>query len=77
MASRELKIDPKASKQEVTIAVGAAQAEPAETVNTEEIAARSYELWQQRGCPLGSPEVDWFHAEDELRDRHSRTRSAA
>ena len=23
----------------------------------------AFELWQQRGCPLGSPEVDWCAAE--------------
>jgi Protein of unknown function (DUF2934) len=24
----------------------------------------AYALWEQRGKPLGSPEVDWFRAED-------------
>lgn len=28
----------------------------------------AYELWQRRGCPLGSPEIDWFAAEDSLPD---------
>ena len=23
----------------------------------------AYKFWVQRGCPLGSPEVDWFAAE--------------
>ena len=23
----------------------------------------AYKLWEQRGCRLGSPEVDWFAAE--------------
>jgi hypothetical protein len=42
-----------------------------DTIAVEEagIAARAYELWQQRGCPIGSPEVDWFQAEDELKTR--------
>jgi hypothetical protein len=22
----------------------------------------AYELWESRGCPLGSPEVDWYAA---------------
>jgi len=30
------------------------------------VTARAYELWQERGCPIGSPEVDWFQAEQEL-----------
>lgn len=30
------------------------------------IAARAYDLWQQRGKPEGSPEIDWRQAEQEL-----------
>jgi anti-anti-sigma factor len=30
------------------------------------IAVRAYELWQSRGCPVGSPDVDWFQAEELL-----------
>ena len=26
----------------------------------------AYELWQQRGCPLGAPQEDWLRAEREL-----------
>jgi hypothetical protein len=33
----------------------------------EEIARLAYRLWEQRGRPFGSPEEDWFRAEDELR----------
>jgi hypothetical protein len=33
---------------------------------TGSVAARAYELWQLRGCPEGSPEVDWYEAEREL-----------
>jgi hypothetical protein len=33
----------------------------------EEIAARAYQRWCQRGCPEGSPNVDWHAAEEELR----------
>lgn len=32
------------------------------------IARRAYELWQERGRPLGSPEVDWFQAVREFRE---------
>ena len=27
----------------------------------------AYEFWEQRGRPLGSPEEDWFRAEQVLR----------
>ena len=32
----------------------------------EQIAVLAYDLWQQRGCPEGCPEEDWFRAEQEL-----------
>ena len=35
----------------------------------EDIAALAYAQWQTRGCPVGSPEEDWFHAAHELRAR--------
>lgn len=36
-----------------------------------DIAALAYEHWLARGCPLGSPQEDWFHAAEELRFRAS------
>ena len=36
----------------------------------DQIAARAHELWQARGCPEGSPEVDWFRAAAELRSQN-------
>ena len=32
----------------------------------DEIAVRAYHLWEQRGCPIGSPEEDWSRAENEI-----------
>jgi hypothetical protein len=32
----------------------------------QQIALRAYEYWQERGCPLGTSETDWFRAEQEL-----------
>jgi transcriptional regulator with XRE-family HTH domain len=32
----------------------------------EEVAERAYLLWQQRGCPDGNAEEDWFQAERQL-----------
>ena len=34
--------------------------------SADEISARAYQRWHQRGCPDGSPEVDWREAEEEL-----------
>jgi Protein of unknown function (DUF2934) len=45
----------------------------------EEIAARAYQCWQERGCPHGTPEEDWQRAKEELlreRSRPGRTRTA-
>jgi len=40
---------------------GAAGATP------DDIAVRAYQCWHERGCPEGSPEVDWHRAEQELK----------
>lgn len=32
----------------------------------ETIAVRAFQLWVSRGCPIGSPELDWERAEQEL-----------
>ena len=32
----------------------------------EQIEMRAYRLWEQRGGPTGSPDDDWFRAEEEL-----------
>jgi len=48
---------------------------PAESVATppthEQIAALAKILWAERGCPEGSPEVDWFQAEQQLRKQRA------
>ena len=42
-------------------------------LSSREVEDLAYELWQQRGCPEGSPEEDWFAAEQTLRKRKSET----
>ncbi|MGA8027956.1 MAG: DUF2934 domain-containing protein [Bryobacteraceae bacterium] len=37
----------------------------------ERIRLLAYTLWQERGCPKGTPEIDWFRAESELREADS------
>lgn len=32
----------------------------------DEISQLAYRLWQERGAPIGSPDVDWARAEEEL-----------
>jgi hypothetical protein len=32
----------------------------------EQISRIAYRLWQERGCPEGSPEIDWLRAEAEF-----------
>jgi hypothetical protein len=39
------------------------------TFGHKEIAALAQQLWTARGCPEGSPEVDWHEAVKELRLR--------
>lgn len=40
-------------------------------VGREEIARLAYQLWEERGCPVGSPELDWERAEKALRQQAS------
>lgn len=35
-------------------------------IDSSEIHQRAYARWQERGCPGGSPDHDWFEAEQEL-----------
>ena len=37
-------------------------------MNNHKVERLAYWLWQQRGMPLGSPEQDWFLAEELLKD---------
>ena len=37
----------------------------------EERALRAHRLWEERGCPIGSPEEDWFRAEEEIRSEQA------
>ena len=35
-------------------------------IRREDVERLAYELWQKRGCPMGSPEDDWQRATDML-----------
>jgi len=43
----------------------------------EAIEALAHQYWMQRGCPDGSPEVDWLGAEEELQNRMGPMAQAA
>ena len=36
----------------------------ATNLTEEQVAAIARDLWRSRGCPEGSPEQDWFEAEE-------------
>jgi hypothetical protein len=36
------------------------------------IARLAYLYWLERGCPVGSPEQDWFQAEQDLKNGQTR-----
>jgi hypothetical protein len=43
----------------------------------ETIKNLAYELWFARGCPIGSPEVDWYPAEEQLKRSAALAQAAA
>jgi len=47
----------------------------AQEPDTSSIAVLAYQLWQARGCPEGSPEVDWLRAEEKLSNRSAQPES--
>jgi hypothetical protein len=64
MASRALNLDP----TRATVSTPDRSAGPA--ITHVEIAGRAYELWVERGRPIGSEQEDWFKAEKELKTRY-------
>lgn len=42
------------------------QPEQSQTNRHDEIELRAYQLWQERGSPIGTPEEDWLRAEEEI-----------
>ncbi|MGC4053367.1 MAG: DUF2934 domain-containing protein [Paludibaculum sp.] len=50
---------------------------PSRSCSHDEIAALAYQLWNDRGCPIGSPEEDWSRAEGWLRSKEQLKSQAA
>jgi hypothetical protein len=42
----------------------------------EQVAKLAYVLWQERGCPDGSPEDDWYRAEEQLQNQTAEKKPA-
>ena len=42
-----------------------------------DITELAYQLWNDRGCPMGSPDEDWFRAESELKGSNTPTAAAS
>jgi hypothetical protein len=49
-----------------SIAYLAGALESPSALTAREIEERAYQSWIERGCPMGSPEEDWYRAEREL-----------
>ena len=50
------------------VVVGSPQVQPASgRPEAEEVARLAHQYWLERGSPIGTPEEDWFRAEEELR----------
>jgi hypothetical protein len=76
MSSPRLAI-PESSQQQSELQAGTEQPPQLQAINNiqqQAVANLAYELWQQRGCPEGSPEEDWNRAEQTL--QATRTQSA-
>jgi hypothetical protein len=61
----------KAQDKKLTVSAGS---DPS-GIDTEAIARLAHSYWEARGCAGGSPEEDWFRAEQELSSRMSRAAS--
>jgi Protein of unknown function (DUF2934) len=81
--SATMTVKPGAAQRESTsdmskpaVTAGASQSHVSEASPQEDIARLAYALWQQRGCPNGSAEFDWFAAEEKLRETVERRNSS-
>lgn len=37
-------------------------------VSSRDVSALAHQMWEERGCPEGTPELDWFRAMNQLRN---------
>jgi len=53
----------KALAKAASASTGTSTSAEMEISSEEEVRQKAYALWESRGRPLGSPEVDWFNAQ--------------
>lgn len=70
------KREPEKKMNQPAATADAYQSQPSAASMQEEIARLAYTLWQQRGCPTGSAEFDWFAAEEKLLESVQRRNSS-
>jgi hypothetical protein len=63
------KVIPAPTPPKVSPSESAPPTDISEQKSFQDIAALASRYWQARGCPDGSPEEDWFKAEQELQGR--------
>jgi Protein of unknown function (DUF2934) len=75
MANRLLNTEP--TKSTTSAKDNPGEAGMVENVNEDAVAALAYQLWQERACPIGSDQEDWFRAESQLKARKGQPTKAA
>jgi len=63
----ELRTDPSAASVKLPNDFSSEAECPVFAEDHEAIARLAYSYWQARGCPIGSPDEDWYRAANELR----------
>lgn len=61
-----MEVMPRQDLREAAEGARATASVPGTDTSDENVAKLAYALWQYRGCPIGSPEVDWTEAERQL-----------
>jgi hypothetical protein len=67
--------EPESNMRKPAATAATSQSQPSGASMQEDIARLAYTLWQQRGCPNGSAEFDWFAAEEKLLESVERGES--
>lgn len=67
---------PKNHTQETDVDDVSSEVQPGEIAGPEaqEIERLAHQYWLDRGSPIGTPEEDWFRAEEEIKLRRRLTR---